>query len=574
MKFQKFSFQLLLSICCTFFSVSQHLLAEEIIHRLDSDIQINKDGSLFVKETISVRAEVNQIKHGIFRTFPTEYQNKQGEKILTEYNILTVVRDGSSEPFHIEHRNSLDTLYIGDKNHFVSIGEHRYEISYRTNRQVSFFEDHDELYYNAIGTGWIFPIQQSTVRVSLPGRVLSAKHTSYTGRRGSTASNAYSSFKDPNTFIYELAGQLAPQEGFTIVASWQKGLINAPSQTELAQQNFQIYLPLILTIGIFALSLSIYYILWNQVGKDNLSPSITPLYTPPPGLSPTACQYLKNMGFQPKMLSTVFISLASKRLISINKTDGFFSSSYSITKLADQAEQQLPPEEQVVFDLLPNSLDVSRSNSKVFRNLQLTLQGSLEQTFDNKYFLPNQWYTYATFPLIGLSYLPLWLSQHGILHSNDNGIVACFCLFAINAICWIAFRYFIPAPTDLGRPLVNHIFGFKSYLAVADRERLNLLNAPGETLELFEKYLPFAVALDVANNWATRFSSLLASAETMNSTSHGGMWYRSFGDDPSSIGSFSKSFESSLASASGQNSSGFSGGSSGGGGGGGGGGGW
>ena len=65
--------------------------------------------------------------------------------------------------------------------------EYTYTLRYRTTRQLGFFADHDELYWNAIGTGWAFPIDRGTVDVYLPAPVevdqLSAE--GYTGYQGS-----------------------------------------------------------------------------------------------------------------------------------------------------------------------------------------------------------------------------------------------------------------------------------------------------------------------------------------------------------------------------------------------------
>src|SRR5690349_21359097 len=55
--------------------------AEERILRFLSEVQIQKDSSLEVAETIDVRAENVQIHHGIYRDFPTRYTGRQGSPI-------------------------------------------------------------------------------------------------------------------------------------------------------------------------------------------------------------------------------------------------------------------------------------------------------------------------------------------------------------------------------------------------------------------------------------------------------------------------------------------------------------
>jgi uncharacterized membrane protein len=143
----------------------------------------------------------------------------------------------------------------------------------------------------------------------------------------------------------------------------------------------------------------------------------------------------------------------------------------------------------------------------------------------------------------------------------------------ISAFWWIA------APTREGRTVLDHIAGFKQYLSITERERLDRMTAPEDTPEVFEKYLPFAIALGVENRWADRFQSVLAAAAAQGQ--QGFYWYSGSSDPWNNPGRFADSVGSSLAStissastAPGSSSGSGGGGSSGGGGGGGGGGGW
>ena len=61
---------------------------------------------------------------------------------------------------------------------------------------------------------------------------------------------------------------------------------------------------------------------------------------------------------------------------------------------------------------------------------------------------------------------------------------------------------------------MDSIEGFREYLGVAEEDRLNALNPPEKTPELFEKFLPYAVALDCQNAWAAKFAGVLAAAGT------------------------------------------------------------
>jgi uncharacterized membrane protein len=102
-------------------------------------------------------------------------------------------------------------------------------------------------------------------------------------------------------------------------------------------------------------------------------------------------------------------------------------------------------------------------------------------------------------------------------------------------------------------------------------------NPPSPTTQLYEHYLPAALALGVEQRWAERFAGVFA----MQAASSAPNWYNGSAWDSQDVGSFGKSLGSSLdsavssaSSAPGSSSGSDGGGSSGGGGGGGGGGGW
>ena len=151
-------------------------------------------------------------------------------------------------------------------------------------------------------------------------------------------------------------------------------------------------------------------------------------------------------------------------------------------------------------------------------------------------------------------------------------------LFAAAAVAGLAFQW-LKAPSVAGRKAMDDIEGFRLYLGTAEEERLNAMNSPEKTPELFERFLPYAVALDVQNAWAKRFAGVLAAAGTAAAA-----WYvgnQNWSNDPVSfadhLGSDLSSTISSASTAPGSSNGGggsSGGGSSGGGGGGGGGSGW
>ena len=116
------------------------------------------------------------------------------------------------------------------------------------------------------------------------------------------------------------------------------------------------------------------------------------------------------------------------------------------------------------------------------------------------------------------------------------------------------------------------------YLTVAEADELRFKNPPKRTPELFERYLPYAIALDVEGVWGKNFTAILAAARRRDNY-RGPTWYHGSGrfspsTFTSNIGAGLSAGIASSSTAPGSSSGGGGGGSSGGGGGGGGGGGW
>jgi len=151
----------------------------------------------------------------------------------------------------------------------------------------------------------------------------------------------------------------------------------------------------------------------------------------------------------------------------------------------------------------------------------------------------------------------------------------------------VVYYHLLKAYTRKGRMLMDEVDGFRMYLGAAEQARLDMLHRPDRTPETFEKYLPYALALDVENEWAEQFADVLARADTPEASGYSPAWYAGRGTSWSDVGpsgfasSIGVSFAGAIAASStapgrssGGGFSGGGGGSSGGGGGGGGGGGW
>lgn len=204
--------------------------ATESILDYHSDIALAADGAMQVTETIRVQAEGGQIRHGIYRDFPTDYRDQQHHRYHVGFDVLGATRDGAPEPWRTERRQNGVRLYLGDAATLVPPGEHTYTIRYRTNRQIGFFADHDELYWNVNGPGWIFPVERISATVHLPRAVPAAelKAFGYTGAQGSREQALTTSVREGGA-DYAATRVLGRNENLSLVLEFPKGVIATPT---------------------------------------------------------------------------------------------------------------------------------------------------------------------------------------------------------------------------------------------------------------------------------------------------------------------------------------------------------
>ncbi len=135
-----------------------------------SDITVEDDSSLLVTERIAVVSTGAQIRHGLLREFPTRYRDLYGNRYVVDFQALSATRDSANEPFRVEDYSNGKRIYFGRANVMLPPGRHVYTFTYTTNRQLGFFADHDELFWNVTGLGWSFPIDHASATVHLPSR--------------------------------------------------------------------------------------------------------------------------------------------------------------------------------------------------------------------------------------------------------------------------------------------------------------------------------------------------------------------------------------------------------------------
>jgi hypothetical protein len=557
--------------------------------------------------------------------------------------------NGAPVESRVENYGNGVRIYLGREDTFVPAGFQSYSITYTTSRQLGFFKDHDELFWNVTGTGWVFPIDHVAATVHLPQKILAGKvHLGgYTGPQGSMAHDFTSGTAPDDSFHFATTHALGPNEGLTILLDWPKGYFREPTAAQkigyFAQDN-----PAALLAGGGLLMILIYYVIvWMRVGRDPAPGVIMPLYEPPPGFSPSAMRYLVRMGYDDKAFTSAVLDMAVKGFLQIVEGVGM----YTLVRSKPDG-QTLTPEESAaankLFESGRTSINLQKENHTAISAAMAALKARLKATEQKIYFVTNGLYlipaiAFSVLVLMGVSsaqgpqqagdagFMSLWLSVWSIavlaLLNNavhlwksafaggplKAGLMASagfMTLFSIpfvlgevfglvvlvratsvfvvvillmTVFLHMLFHHLLKAPTSAGRSVLDKIEGFKMFLGAVEGDRMNRVMPPEATPQVFEKYLPYALALDVEQAWAEKFSAVLGGSAGIPGSTSGGYspsWYSGAGWSALGAAGFASSLSGSFSGAISASSSapgsggGGGGGGSGGGGGGGGGGGW
>ncbi|UXS00388.1 DUF2207 domain-containing protein [Agrobacterium tumefaciens] len=632
-----------------FLGVAFPAFAEEFIRSYHSVVEIAGNGGLTVTETITARAEGQNIKRGIFRDFPLYALDANNRRTKVDFNVVSVERDGAPENWRTENIDGGIRIYTGSADRFLTTGEHIFQITYTTARQIRYFDDYDELTWNVTGNGWQFPMGEISATIVLPDGVRATDTAVFTGAYGAKGSDARV-LNEGNEVFFASSRPFSVGEGMTIAVKLPKGAIAAPDSSQEAGWWLRDNLAILLSGGGLLAVLLYYLRAWFAVGRDPAKGVIVPRWDAPDGLSPALVNYVDNKGFSGAgwtALSASALDLAVKGYVVLED----LKTSIVIRRTEKQQGGELPIGQKTLLSSIGGpgkTLTIDKAHGTQVETVGKQFRAAIEKEHRGKYYKSNAGYTifgiilsivivvatlvfgeldesaiaavlvfgfFAFFFSILSIGIGRQFSRGAPLRKRIGGIVMlAFAGFvAFSAIGGIAtqllldvthdtkslalaamggivlvnalFLFLMGAPTPLGRKLMDGIEGLRTYLTLAEKDRMNLREAPTMSPQHFETLLPYAVALGVEKPWSRTFETWLATAAAGAAVAsyapgwYAGGHYGSFGDR---IGGFSASMANTIASTIPQpvssSGSSFSGGGGGGfsgsGGGGGGGGGW
>jgi len=330
-----------------------------------SDITLEDDGSLLVTETITVNSAGQQIRHGIFREFPTTYTDPYNNRYVVGFQMLSATCDSAQEQFRVQDQFNGKRIYLGNPKTMVGPGRHVYTITYTTNRQLGFYKDHDELFWNVTGNGWEFPIDAASATVHLHLNIPADKVTlsGFTGPKGSRESRLTTS-SDEAGFEFTTQRPLVWHEGLSVLLQWPKGYITPPTFSQNLEFFFRDNRGALLLGSGFLVTLLYYLIAWSAVGRDPARGVIMALYEPPANLSPSSMRYLMRMGYDNKTFATAILDMAVRGFLKISEESG----AYRLTLTGKDDRALTPDEKQIASGLFEGRDNILLKQEKPHRD--------------------------------------------------------------------------------------------------------------------------------------------------------------------------------------------------------------
>lgn len=218
MKKNSFLFLFILIFLYPFFTFAQE--KSWYFKSWDVDIQINKDATFIVREkqTFDFTGNFHWVKRDIAK--------KRLEKIVD----VAVFDEKGSQLEYPDVEVIEDTEQVSIKLNFdLTDTQKTWTFQYKVIGGIGYFEDHDELYWNAVSSERDVEINNVRVLVHLPELVATTKlkQKLFIGPTGSILEAKTYSVLDGKKL--EFTGtNIAPYENFTIVAGWPRGIVYNP----------------------------------------------------------------------------------------------------------------------------------------------------------------------------------------------------------------------------------------------------------------------------------------------------------------------------------------------------------
>ena len=482
---------------------------QERIIDLHAEIEIMTDGTVIITEFFTIYAAGIQIRRGINRDIPKSRVDKNGRKWSTPVSVGYLKHNGLSSEYVEDYVD--DDYIIGFGNDdFLEHGVHQYELSYATRRHVGFFDDYDELYWNVMGGGCNFLIENISATLHPPAEAEAIQWSCYTGITGSTEQHCDCN-DDKSAPTFTVTRPLYPKEAFTIAVAFPRDIVIRPTASQKFWFDYRNWIFGGITVLIM---MTWMFFSWRKnVYKCGFAKqTVVPQFFPPNDWNAPKVRYMYLKKFDDKAFTVSLLQMAVKGAIGIENRLVGRKKRYFLIPKNDEA---LTDEEQKMYKKIFSAkkgkeiqeVEISSANNTYLSAAWQLLKTHTTKTPNADSLCKNN----AAPRLLSLMFnLSIWFVYCLVFDYDNPDDRAFFIIPLALIVLHRIFRRVMRNPrTEFGAKTEAELFGLQMYLSTAEQIRFDKMMPPEQTPEHFEEMLPYAVALGVENQWCDKFHKVL-----------------------------------------------------------------
>ncbi len=373
-----------------------------------------------------------------------------------------------------------------------------------TNQRVSMLKDFDELRLPIIDKP-TNDIETATITVIFPKDIASKITHETLGIHG--VGDHYSYTEGGNTVVF-VSNNISTYGTFSIVAKIPKGIITPPIYITIINaipSLDRLWLILGIALPVLTFLLMLYFIL-SRLRRQRVDLPTKELTAPPIAIPPAVVGALYHQKVGPREIAATLVDLAYRGDISIIDRERDFG--FAKNKL----DKRLIGYEKVLLSKIfkmgvyanRQALDQQINNRLYSRKISILSAGIYVLATRLGYFKTNPRDVYAKYSYYGLSVFMLGLIGFGLTlwkFSNTSYISILWIGMMVSALIVTFMIQKLPVRTEVGNSALINWLSFRNFLSNKEKIKYSPDNQ-----EIFQKYLPYAIALECEVDWAKRFS--------------------------------------------------------------------
>ena len=533
-------------------------------------VNLDAKGRVQAQEEITLYNE-GKFAEGFYRDFPYLYAGNTGKRRISKLDVEEVRLNGELVPWNLENFADGMRLAVGP----LPPGNSVLAIRYSLDRQVLLSRDLEQLHWQMPGYFCPVEIEQITYTLELPEEIPRKELilATFTGQQGDAGKAVFHYLDGKGEAVFATTRALERGENLYCSVAWPAGYLEPAPWSQHLLWTLRDSASAVIALAVMFLLVSWYFAAWLRVGRRPLGKT-APDPTPPDKLSPAVLRFLRRGGYDNRTFTAAVLSLAVKGCLLIVEEGGNFA------LVSSGVRPYLPVDEEALM----NSLFAKRmtvfpaKHQELLHSARKAHKKQLSRLIKGKLLKANRGWFYPAvlfslagialsawlmpapiWGLPGLAGFALWCSLIALVAArtldlapslaDDRGVgVVTLALLgevilvlALSFIWgrWLAgiydwltvaavvgivgvntvFSRLLVAPTPEGRAALKHTEGFRRWLRSKEGK------AESEDPSSFEKYLPYAVALDATSRWGRRFSPVKGKGSLSPRWYNGSRWH-------------------------------------------------